>query len=767
MNRSIENICFTLVVLSVLPWVPGTAIAQDGTLEEITVTARRRAESLQETPVSVIAFSPEALEKQNIADLADLSSKLPNVFMGAGGGLGSNNGSFYIRGLGSGRNAINQESAVALYIDDSYYGRSDGALLDVVDVESIEVLRGPQGTLFGRNATAGAVRYITKKPDDAFDAKLQVTAGSDSRFDVKGSVNLPLSETSALRLSAASVNQDGFQTNAIGQKLGERATNVVRGYLRVAPSDSFEILASLDHSDTDSNGSAYSLLAINDNPNTTVGPNVVGNGVNQALAAGFDVLSDPIGSTTQSGSTLLANNDTSSTGASLTLNWELTNGMQLRWANTYRNVDIKSNFDFDGTRAPLFENQNVVRESTSLSSEIQLSGSAADDRLSWIGGLFYYDESSDDSRDSVQSWSVRGSAFFDQVGPGAATTTTRTTLPHDLESVAVFGQVTYDFTDTFSITTGLRYTDDEKRIRQQEFNNAGDSVQFDPLDPTGSTGDLIVDRSDSWDAVSGRLSFEYQATDNAFIYVSYARGFRAGGINDRIRQDLAPPTYGVTSFDEETVDTYEIGLRSDLAGDTLRLNLTYFLNDFQDLQFGSQVARFDNGNTRTVVNNIGEAESSGLEAEIVWLPTDNLRFDANIGIMDSEISQGGASIDNGTRLPYTPDYQYNIGAEYAAPMTAGGELTFRLDFAGVDDFFSNAARNQLFILDGYETLDVNVSYRAASEKWSAGVFGKNVTDEDYFTQALSFVNDAPFGVIAGTPARGSQYGVKFEYFFGE
>lgn len=387
--------------------------------------------------------------------------------------------------------------------------------------------------------------------------------------------------------------------------------------------------------------------------------------------------------------------------------------------------------------------------------------------MTWIGGLFYYEESSDDSRDSVVAWSPRGPAFFGQVGPGAASTTTRTTLPHDLESIAVFGQLTYDFSDRFSVTTGLRYTDDEKTIRSQEFDNSGASIQYDPLDPTGATGDLIVNRSDSWDAVSGRLSFEYQATENAFIYVSYARGFRAGGINDRIRNDLDPPTYGITSFDEETLDTYEIGLRSDLADNSLRLNLTYFLNDFQDLQFGQQLTRFDNGRTRTVVGNIGEAESSGLEAEIIWLPTYNLRFDANIGIIDSEVTQGGASINNGTPLPYTPDYQYSIGTEYAVDLSAGSELAFRLDFAGVDEFISSEARNQLYILDGYETLDVNVTYTPASKNWSASIFGKNVTDEEYFTQALSFTNDTPFGIIAGTPARGSQYGVKFEYFFGE
>lgn len=148
--------------IAVLPAVPEVALAQEGVLEEVVVTTRKRAESLQETPISVIAFSPEALEKQNVSSLADLNAKLPNVYVGAGGGIGSNNAAFFIRGLGSSRNAINQESAVALYIDDAYYGRSDGALLSVLDVESIEVLRGPQGTLFGRSANGVGATYILR-----------------------------------------------------------------------------------------------------------------------------------------------------------------------------------------------------------------------------------------------------------------------------------------------------------------------------------------------------------------------------------------------------------------------------------------------------------------------------------------------------------------------------------------------------------------------------------------------------------------------------
>ncbi len=774
MKRLVEKLSLAFIVtLTVSTVIPIPVIlssvqaeeSERGRVDEVIVSSRKKQESIQEVPISVLTFDAEKLEQQNIFDLADLSAKLPNVFVGAGGGMGSNNGSFFIRGLGSDRNAINQESAVALYIDDSYYGRSDGALLGIMDVQSIEVLRGPQGTLFGRNATAGAIRYITEKPDEEFESKFQLTLGTDNRQDLKASVNLPLgdSDTAALRLTGATINQDGFQTNAIGQDLGNKETQAFRGYLRVLPSDDLEILASLDFSITNTNGSAYSLLGLVNNPDLALGPNVVGNGVAQAIAAGFDVMSDPIGSTTRSGSTLHAYNDTKGVGAGISFNWSLDNDMSLKWANTYRSIDIKSQFDFDATRAELFENQRVDRDSKMWSTELQLSGFAFDENMNWITGIFYYEETSNDFRDSVQVWSPRGPAFYGQAVSGGALTTTRTTLPHELNSSAIFGQASWDLTDSFAVTAGLRYTKDEKRILAQEYDNAGNSIQYDSLDLTGATGDLIVERSDSWGAASGRVSLEYQATGNTFVFASYARGFRAGGINDRIRNDLDPPTYGITSFDEEILDTFELGMRSDLANNTLRLNLTLFTNDFKDLQISAQRTRFDNGRSRTVVDNVGAATSSGLEAEIIWAVSENLKLDANIGFMNSEIEEGGANIDPGVSMPNSPDFQYNIGAEYYFNLADSGDITVRLDYAGIDDFFSNVARNQLYTLDGYETLDINVAYTPASGSWTLSFYGKNITGEDYFTQALSFLNDAPFGLVAGTPARGSEFGIKFDY----
>ncbi|MEK9985943.1 MAG: TonB-dependent receptor plug domain-containing protein, partial [Opitutae bacterium] len=232
--------------------VSAVAMPAMAALEEVVVTARKKVENLQETPVSVLAFSENQLESRNLNDLTDLGTKLPSVEIGRAGGI-SNNAAFFIRGLGTNRNAINQESAVALYIDDFYFGRSDGALLSVVDVENIEVLRGPQGTLFGRNASAGAIRYITKKPDlENSDYKVKINLGTDSRADLIFSGNSVVGENSAIRYTFATLNQDGYVENAIGQELGEIGSNVLRLAYAADLSDTSSLLLTADYVDTDS-----------------------------------------------------------------------------------------------------------------------------------------------------------------------------------------------------------------------------------------------------------------------------------------------------------------------------------------------------------------------------------------------------------------------------------------------------------------------------------------------------------------------------------
>ena len=744
----------SLAVASLLV-VPEIAPAQEGVLEEVVVTARKRAESLQEMPISVMAFSPEALEKQNITNLADLNTKLPNVYVGAGAGIGANNASFFIRGLGADRNAINQEPAVALYIDDAYYGRSDGALLSVLDIESIEVLRGPQGTLFGRNATAGAIRYITAKPGTEFEGKVQGALGTDNRFDLKASFNFPLSDSAALRVTGATLNQEGFQTTAAGQDMGDVATDLIRGYLRWDARDRLEVLASLDYSVTDANGSALSLLGVVSNPGAAGG---VGNGVAQQAELGLDATLDPLADPERNGSLTHNFNETDSFGASLTLNWELNDELQLKWASTYRALDVNGAWDFDAAGPVLFENSSIDRDAEMLSTELQLSGLANDGRIAWITGLFYYDESANDVRVSSSDWSPIGDPSIVTI------TSTRINRPHELESIAVFGQATFDLSDRFSITAGARWTDDEKHIVASELNAAGAPVTYPPTDPNGNTGPIVIDRTDSWAAPSGRLSFEFQATDDVFLFASYARGFRAGGINDRPRRDLPNNFYGITSFDEEILDVIELGVRNDLLDNRLRLNLTYFYQDMQDLQF----SRTLEGSNRTVVQNAAEAEASGIEGEFVWVVSNAFQIDGNFGYLDTEITtvDPGVSLNVGDRLGNSPEFQYNIGFDYEGDVGAG-RLGVRVDYAWTDEYYSNPEIGLQWLLDDYALLNANVRYTPPSEKWQLTVFGNNLTDEKYFTQALNFTTLAPFGMVTGVPGRPQEVGLKLDVFFGD
>ena len=706
-------------------------------LEEVVVQARKRTENLQETPISVLSYGAEALEAANVGDLADLNAKLPNVSIGGAGGLGANNGAFYIRGLGTLRNAVNQESAVALYVDDFYFGRSDGALLSVMDVEKIEVLRGPQGTLFGRNATAGAIRYITKKPDYGESSfKLKGTIGLDSRSDVSLAANLPISDSTAISVLLATVNQDGFVENSLGQDLGETANDMFRLYLRSSPSDSVEVLAQLDYTESGGNGA-----------------------VSQAIT--FDPASREISGTVSgdyetSLSNLDAHQDTENTGLGLTVNWDLNEDVALKWVTTYRDLDIDLAFDFDGLPIGAV-NQIVDRETETWSTELQFSGQT--NSMKWMAGFFYYQEESEDLR--IQGANVRNA------------------IAHDLESMAVFAQATFDLSEKLSLTTGIRYTNDEKDATYQEGRVIGGQQVLNVVDATGAmltfrsidpatgeayglglnkvAGSRDFQLDDSWGAVSGRLSLEYQANDDVFLFASYARGFRAGGINDRPRFNDPSINYGITSFDEEILDVYELGIRSEWLESRLRFNLTYFFQDMDDLQFTFQLPQAQN-TVAVAVGNAAAAESKGIEAEITYAVTDNLVLDATIGVLDTEITDPDPStrIPEGSEMEKAPELKYNIGATYDLSLESGS-LTFRFDYSYQDETRAALVPSQVVIMEDYDLLSANIRYIPNSEKWSVALYGKNMGDEEYYDFAFS---NGPISLA--NPRRGDEYGVKLE-----
>ncbi|NIB42988.1 TonB-dependent receptor [Pseudomaricurvus alkylphenolicus] len=712
-----------LLALAITTLLPTSNVLAEFQLEEVVVTARKRVESLQETPLSVMAMDEQALEQQNVADLKGLEMKMPNVAAGGSGGLGGSNAAFFVRGIGTDRNAVNQETAIALYVDDAYYGRTDGALLSVLDVAQVEVARGPQGTLFGRSATGGAIRYITQKPTEEFEGKLQATLGSENRRDLKAVVNVPLNDNAAARLTAATLNQDGHVEGVFtGQDYGDVNSDLIRGYLRWDINESLELLFSADYTHMDTNGGASVILGVNEQA-----PFVRGE-----AAVGFDATRLPTGDFEKSYSTGQNFYESDNTGANLTLNWALDDKLELKSSTSVRRIDIEGAYDTDGTDAVLFE-QVFERDIDMFSQEFQLSG--AGEGLNWVAGLFYYREEASDVRDVLTTTN------------SVNRTSTRIVDPYEVESLAAFGQATLDLSERWSVTTGLRYTYDDKSIQANELRASG-----------APRVDQDVDNDDTWSALSGRVSLEFQAADDIFLFASAARGFRSGGFNDRIRTDLGPENnYGITSFDEESLDMFELGIRSELFDHRLRLNLTAFFGEYTDMQISSILP----GTTRNVIQNVGESELSGIEGEFTFVLNDVLTVDGAVGYLDAEytdIATENAAVGTDSDFARAPQWSYSIGltAEWEA-------ISARVDYGWKDDFRSVIPDANFIQQDAYGLLSVNISYAPESEPWKLSLFGTNLTDEEYLVSGIAVNN--PVGMAQIEPGRFREFGVKFDWEF--
>ena len=359
--------------------------------------------------------------------------------------------------------------------------------------------------------------------------------------------------------------------------------------------------------------------------------------------------------------------------------------------------------------------------------------------------MFYYVEESQDFR--FQGASIRNN------------------YKHDLESIGVFGQTTVAFNDYFSLTAGLRYTEDDKEIGVREASCT--AVTFNVDDCTFITfgSSTNVENKDSWGSVSGKISLEYRANDDLFLFASYARGYRSGGLNDRplTKGGTAVNNFGVVPFDDETLDVYEVGLRSEWLDNRLRLNMTYFLQEMEDLQYTFVV---DTLTAARAIGNAAAAESKGLEAEVTWLATDALSFDATFGLLDAEFksAEPSTNIQVGDGMSQSPDLKFNVGANYTIDL-GDGDLDFRVDYSHVDDQWSTATRATRLIQESYELLGSNISYDPGHGNWKASVYGTNTTDERYYN--FGGHNLAPVGVIfrGAAPSRGAVFGLKAEYNF--
>lgn len=740
-------------------------------LEEVVVTARRVEENVQEVPISISAYTADTLERRQIIATDDLGKITPNLQFTNNAPLAGNNNSsvVFIRGVGQISPRANTDPGVGMYIDEVYMGQSVGSTMELYDISSVQVLRGPQGTLFGRNTIGGAVLLSTTEPGDELGGTFRVGAGDDSMFEVFGAVDVPVSDTVRTRFTLGSKQQDGYVTRlADGTDLADTDITTFSAKTVIEPSDRFAATLRFDYTDTDENGSA--LVFADYNNNTDVNrfgpPNAAWIGANQSVGAGCpDAWAVPTGGPpgrpiqTAPGTTVtvpptipnggppvgytgetadprcannfqdagpFANNGTgrvtsslTNSGISLNLTYDISDLVTFKSITSYRELEWAGARDADNTPLVILHT-DYDSDGDQFGQEFQIN--FQNDRLTAVAGLYYYEETIDD----VLTVSVGDRDTGFSCGPG----TDRCHLDSDNnitdnDSVAVFGQVGYEFNDRWSGTFGVRRTEETK---------ASTPDQFDYIDPDAKY--LPVQRYErDFDATTISASVSYFASDQTMIYASYAEGFKGGGWNSTFNFPLTQSDLDAGhSFDQEEVETIEVGFKSDI-NDNLRINGAIFSSDYTDLQFTYRVF------IAPWFFNAGKASIDGGELEFTWLPSDNWIVEGGIGFLDSSIDEAvdivvpgrpvNTGVAQGNQLPFAPDLQWNLGIGYNADF--GTYLVSpRVDVSYSDKVFFDAANTApISQTDDYTLLDLSVAVQNTASDWRI-VFGlSNATDEEY------------------------------------
>jgi len=723
-------------------------------LDAIVVTARRRAESLQDTPVAVTALSADALERQQITSTTDLDKVAPNIQFHSYGTLTGNNSAaqVFIRGIGQTDATPAVDPGVGVYIDDVYMGRAVGAAMEFRDIANVQILRGPQGTLFGRNTIGGAVLLTTNEPGTDAGNSVRVGLGDDDLREAFGAFDLPLGGDWSARLALGMRQRDGYVTRVSdGEDLGDEDMFTGQVAVRWKPSEVFSATLRGDYTKEDENGSPFVFRAMNEAA-TFVGA--------ASIAAGCPNILDPFpppllvgpladprcGNDAQAlgefnnGGTYPASSTLENLGGSLVADWKLNDTWSLKSITADRKLEWTGTRDADNTPL-LILHTNYTSESEQFSQEFQAVVEA--DRIDGVVGIYYFDEDS-----------------FDRLlvplgNPGTSYDTQRVAMGN--EARAAFTEWTFKFTEAFSATAGIRYTKETKGLQSVMFNVAP-ATRAEPAAPTAlcpfagppptQTGCLFLTTNRfarEFSATTKSASVQYRFNESAMTYLSWSEGFKSGGFNQRY--NAAPPGNAPISFDAETAESFEIGLKLDPL-DTLRINLAAFSTDYDDIQMTYRLG------VVPLLFNAGVASIDGGEIELEFLPIEDFRLDASLGYLDAKFDSitppppfgpvtPTATATLSSRLPFTPEWQGHLGMSYTFHPGSNWSLTPRVDLSYTDEQFFDAGNSPEIAQDEAVTL-INASLALVSEddKWRIVLGGNNLTDELYPVAGTSSMTTA-------------------------
>jgi iron complex outermembrane receptor protein len=723
-------------------------------LGEIVVTARKREENLQNVPISIAAISGKDLEERGIADVGALTNSTPNLEINNGRtDGGASTAQIMIRGVGQNDFLIPNDPGVGLYVDDVYVARSSGGVSSLVDIQSIEVLRGPQGTLYGKDTIGGAVRITTAKPTlDSQYAEAGVTTGSYDRLDFYGIANLPLSDDFAVRItgSSRSTNNIGYRVLQPGEGSGDIDQQQARISGLYAPSSDWNFLASAEYTRARQDG-GYGAMS-----------HFSGNGLISALNTYYPTIDASLGlppgtlfdgrwvSSPKANYGTGPNEDDFDTwGLSGVLTYNINNHFTLKSISAYRYTNDIVGRDGDFSPFPVLE--TIVRDwNGQFSQEFQLNGTL--DRLTWTNGLYFIDENLKNTY-SAKLWDGLVYTPVDVDFDAHSISTLRQ------QSLAVYGQGTYDLTDSLHLTVGARASQESKHFFEDwYFLVQPRSYTCPGIDVSGKFDDCR--HVDNIFTPMGTLSFNL--TGNLMMYGSYSDGFKAGGWTPRLFSQTSLARYA-----PEKLRAYELGLKSDWLDRRLVFNADVFYSDYRDLQL-TEVLADASGAPQPVVENAGHARIWGVEVDSKAKLTNSTTLELGLGTLDTkylELNPGvQQSIHLNYKLPDAPPLTVNLALEQDFPVLPNGALVSgRVDANYKGKTYKEPDNSPFLIQDPYILLNARVTYNSASRKWDVSAFATNITNKLYLTNGEDL--SSTFGFVESYYGRPREAGISFKMHF--
>ena len=715
-----------------------TALGHAEVLEEIVVTAQKREQNLQDVGVSVTAFSGDQVKALGFTNSLDVIAQTPGLSFGTPTGEG-NNASLTLRGVGLSDFNDNNEGPVAVYVDEVYVSALSGVTFQLFDIERIEVLRGPQGTLYGRNTTGGLMHFLSARPTEETEGYLDLTVAENSQYKVEGVISGALADTVQGRLSLAHNEHDGYVNNRGPGRNDPNSTdnNAARLQLAWQATDSVDILLNAHGSKNDADMGAWQHEA-------TYSPD--GGVTSVALPGDLDVYGtcpgcdafgyrdddgDPwAGAYDRDGDLVIENQ-----GGSVNLEWT---GDDM----TFTSITALETFerfyeeDTDASPAKIVHN-TYDAEIDQFTQELRLGGVSGG--LNWLAGAYYYDQKTDGGFqiDASGIDYIIGDANYDQ----------------ETKSWSLFGQLEYALSDYWSVLAGLRYTDEERELDYL-------SVDLNGLLPPEANTMFAYDEDISNDNVTGKLELDWRPADGVLLYGSVALGVKSAGFNTGLLDETG--LFGMTVRDdvpyaEEELTSYELGVKTDLFGGLSRLNASAFYYDYSDFQAFAFV------NLNQVIFNT-DATITGMELEFVTNPVDGLDIMLGASVLDTEAKDiplnDGSGISRDREMTLSPEFALNGLVRYEWEALSGFVAT-QLDFKYQDETFFDLQNHPISAMDSYAVWNARLSYRTSDDKWSVTGFVNNLADEEYRAYTFDVTNLFGFNQVAyGRPRWG---GVSLRY----